>query len=511
LTTAHADTLPFPTLAAPARFALALGAVMLVFLVDQTFGLLVDDGSEFVLLGTAVMASAWIGGTGPALLAVVAGGVLGARGPAEGLDRASQVHLALFVVHGLLLTGVFAEMRRAHRVAESRAREANLFRRTSEAAARMKDEFLATLSHEMRTPLNAALGWIHLLRRGGLDADTTRRGMESVERNVRRQAQITSDLLDVSRSLSGQLDLDATRVSLADVTREAIEGTALACAAKRVTVDAALDVAPLVVLGDARRLRQIASQLVANAVKFAPRNSTVSIRVDQSNDTARLMVSDTGPGIAAEFLPRIFDRFSQEDASPIRVAGGLGIGLSLVRELVELHGGRIVAGNRADSRGAVFTVSLPLQGAGASTAIPSSGVRTGARLDGVRVLVFDQDREGSDVVRLLLRESGADVQIAESLADALEGLESWRPDVLLSEAPGSGGDAYALVAKLPALESARGGRIPLLALTAFARHDPAMRKMLAGCTRDLPAPLELARLTAEIARLTSGRSGFISH
>ncbi len=500
---ASADAYPFPTLAAPARYALALGAVGLVLLLDRTFATLVDDGSEFLLLGTAVIAIAWIGGVGPALLAVVGGAVLGRHGadPAGATD----MHLAIFIVHGLLVTAIVSEMRHQRHVAERRAREADHARRAGEAAAMMKDEFLATLSHELRTPLNAVLGWVHLIRTDRLDPATERRGLESIERNVRRQAQITSDLLDVSEALTGRLHLDCRTVALDDAVRQAVRAVQPAAHAKRVTVIPELPPDPIFVFGDAVRLRQIAWHVLANAIKFTPPGGHVRTAVRVEGDIARLIVADTGPGIAPEFLPRIFERFTQQDGSTTRVAGGLGMGLSLVRELVELHGGRIRAANDA-AGGAIVTADFPVQAlaavsASAAREAPAADDSWGAPLDGIRVLVFEPDVEGRQILRHLLEERGAAVQTAASLGDALESLEGWRPDVLVSDSAFDGGGSYSLVGKVPRLEAERGGRIPALALTSLARQDSNARMLLAGTVREVQKPLEPARLTAEIARL----------
>ena len=501
-----ADAYPFPTLPAPVRFAVAIGAIGTVFVIDSFFGALIDDGSLFLLLGTAVMASAWFAGTGPALAATVAGAVVGAwQGPSSAENvRATQAHLALFVVQGLLLTALVSELRRARRDAEHEAAVAQDARRESESAVRMKDEFLATISHELRTPLNSVLGWLHLLRTGKLDDATTVRGFESVERNVRLQAQLTSDLLDVSKVLTGQLRVDSRPVSLADAARQAVYAAAPAAVAKGVTVTCEVPDRPVAILGDVTRLRQVVWHLLANAVKFTPAGGTVGLTVEESGDRAILRVSDSGPGIDPGFLPRIFERFTQEDGSPTRTAGGLGVGLSLVRDLVELHGGEIHAGNISGGTGAEFTAHFPLHAAipVAPAAMATDAGLSAPLLDGLRVLVLDQDADARELLRTLLQESGALVQTARSVGDALESLEAWRPDVLVSDNAAPEHDSYALVGKVRSLDADRGGRIPAAALTAFARTDERVRRMLEAFQCDLPKPVEPATLTAEIARLT---------
>ena len=243
------------------------------------------------------------------------------RGPA-----ALQTHLVLFVVQGLLLITLVSELRRTRRIAEREARIAHAARLEGEAANRLKDEFLSTISHELRTPLNAVLGWMHLIGTGKLDDRTTRRAFESIERNVRLQAQLTSDLLDRSQSLTGRLNIDSRPVSIRSVVEESVRSIYTAAAAKDVRVRLTSPDRPIVVRGDANRLRQVMWHLLANAIKFTPRGGTVDVSVE-ANGQASVTVRDTGPGIDPEFLPRIFDRFSQADPSPTRAIGGLGMGL----------------------------------------------------------------------------------------------------------------------------------------------------------------------------------------
>ncbi len=503
-----ADAFPFPALPAPLRFLIALVAVGLVFVIRWAAGDTIDDGSEFLLLGTAVMASAWFAGTGPALAASVAGALLGAfeasRAPVA--DAAAPTHLALFAIQGLLLTGVVSELRSARRSAEQQAREAQAARREGEAANRMKDEFLATVSHELRTPLNAVLGWVHLLRTGKLDAATASRGLESIERNVRLQAQLTGDLLDVSKALTGELHLHPHPTALGEAVQQAVTAVESAARAKGVRLEVVLPPAPLVVLGDKTRLRQIAWHLLANAIKFTPRGGAVSVVVEAAGPLVRLIVTDSGRGIEPQFLPRIFDRFSQADGSVTRPAGGLGVGLALVRDLVEMHGGEIEAENAASGRGAVFTVQFPMQAADLlDRIVPVSPatvhVVASAPIDGLRVLVLDRDREARELLTAILEQRGAAVRTAESVAEALEALEAWRPDVLISDSASSDSDSYSIIGKIESLDAERGGRIPAVALTAFGRTDTRLGRLLQGVRRNLPKPVEPAQLTAEIARL----------
>jgi signal transduction histidine kinase len=477
-----------------------------VFLADRLGGAAVDDASQFLLLGIAVTASAWFAGTGPALLAVVAGTIMAAVD--AGYDPAghpgASLHLALFVVQGLLLTALVAELRSARRAAERVAQVEQDARRAGDAAHRMKDEFLATVSHELRTPLNAVLGWVHLLRTGRLDAATAERGLETVERNIRIQAQLTGDLLDVSKALTGRLQLESRPTSLDAAVEQAAAAADLAARARGVRVQCRRPDSPLIVLGDANRLRQIVWHLLANAIKFSPRGGTVDLWIERVGDEVRLRVQDSGPGIDPQFLPRIFDRFTQADSSATRTAGGLGVGLALVRELVEMHGGRIEADNSPDG-GAVFSLTFPLQRAEdhqrpLALAAPHAGI-AGPPLDGLRVLVVDQSAEGRELVQAVLEQHGAAVQAAASVGEALESLEHWRPDVLVSDAGTPEHDSYALVGRVQSLDADRGGRIPALALTS-ARRDEPWSRLLAGVQCDVPKPVEPSVLTSEIVRLT---------
>ena len=494
---------PFPAVPLSVRRVLALVLVVIVFLAYRGSETVIDEGSLFLLLSTAVLGTAWLAGTSAALAVTVLGAILGSLLAGPALSRAVEMHLALFVGHGLLLTALVAELRRARQQAEHEAGLAQAARMESEAAGRMKDEFLGTISHELRTPLNAVLGWLHLIRTGKLDKATEARGFESIDRNVRLQAQLTGDLLDVSKALTGRLSMEMRPVSLPAVVTEAVAQVATAATAKDVTLNVANATGAIVVRGDANRLRQVVWHLLANAIKFTPRGGSIDVTVE-SNDQACVIVRDTGPGIAAEFLPRIFERFSQADSSPTRAAGGLGVGLSLVRELVERHGGEIRAANAPDA-GAIFTVQLPIHRADQTAPVARvPHIVSGAgvpRLNGVRVLLLDRDRDARELLSVALEQYGAWVREAISVDQALEMLESWRPDVLVSDAIAPERDTYSIVGKVHSLESERGGRIPALALTSMTGTDASMRRMVSDVTLDLPKPVEPAVLTAEIARL----------
>jgi signal transduction histidine kinase/CheY-like chemotaxis protein len=464
-----------------------------------------DHGSVFLLLGIAVMSAALVAGTGPAVVATGLAAVAGTVLAGEATHTVSGLPMGLLLVHGLLLTSVVAELRRARREAENQAKEAQAAREVGESANRMKDEFLSTISHELRTPLNAVLGWVHLLRTGKLDAPTADRGFRSIDRNVRLQAQLTADLLDISKALTGKLRLDPRPVRLDDAARQAIAAMTPAARAKDVQIEVTLPPEGVGVHGDPNRLRQIAWQLLANAVKFSPRGSRVEVAVEALAQDARLIVRDSGTGIDPAFLPRIFERFTQADPSTTRTAGGLGVGLALVRELVELHGGEIEARNREDRNGAIFLVRFPLQPiqgvAGPPALVAHHTDLDRPFLDGLRVLVLDQQAEGRDLLRTILQQRGATVEAVSSVEEALQSLEAWRPDVLVSDSLSPEHDSYALIGKVHSLDAERGGRIPAVALTSVARTDERLRDLLADVQRDVPKPVEPAVFTHEVARL----------
>ena len=489
---------------APVRHVVGLALIVVVFLGYRHSGTVIDDGGLFLLLGIAVLFNAWFAGTSTALGATVLGAVLGSLPAHQSHVPAVETHLALFIGQGVLLTALVAELRRARHTAETQARSAHAARLDAESASRMKDEFLGTISHELRTPLNAVLGWVHLIRTGKLDSATERRGFEAIERNVRLQAQLTGDLLDVSKSLTGRLNLEIVPVSLARIVSEAVSQVRMSAAAKQVALQVSSPDRPLVVRGDTNRLRQIVWHLLANAIKFTPKGGTIDIAVE-SNDSACLTVRDSGAGIDPAFLPRIFDRFTQADSSPTRTSGGLGVGLSLVRELVERHGGDIRAMNRTDRTGAVFVVRLPIrrEDQREHIVVPPVAVSdvNAPPLNGVRVLLMDRDKDARDLLTVVLQQRGASVRAAGSVDQALEMLESWRPDVLVSDTTTPDRDVYAVVGRVHSLEADRGGRIPALALTTLARTDETTRRMLADVQRDLPKPVEPAVLANVIAGL----------
>ena len=499
-----AEPYPFPTVPPVVRHLVAAVAVVIIFIAHRRFATVIDEGGLYLLLSIAVLGSAWFAGTRSALAVTVLGTVLGSLAGGHGRPPSVEMHLSLFIVQGLLLTTLVAALRTAGLEAKRAAGIAEDARSHLEEASRMRDEFLGTVSHELRTPLNAVLGWLHLIRTGKLDENTRRRGFESIERNVRLQAQLTGDLLDVSKALTGRLRLDVRPITLNAAVNEAIGQVSSASTAKDVMLDVTLPEEPVIVRGDANRLRQVVWHLLANAIKFTPRHGRIEVRLE-SGEYATVTVRDSGPGIAEEFLPRIFDRFTQADSSPTRISGGLGIGLALVRELVERHGGEIRVTSR-EGGGTVFTIRLPRHASDQPMPSPVAAAPTAgfgsAPLDGVRVLLLDRDQDTRELLSVVLQQRGASVRVAAGVDEALETLESWRPDVLISDAMSPERDAYSVVGKVHSLEADRGGRIPAVALTNMARTDESMKRLLSDVKRDLPKPVEPSVLTAEVARLT---------
>jgi len=383
-------------------------------------------------------------------------------------------------------------------------------------ANRAKDEFLAIVSHELRTPLNAILGWARMLKTRTLTPDLEQRAIDTIERNARAQTQLIEDLLDISRIITGKLRLNLEQVELPQIIASAIDTVRPAAEARGVRLQVALEEVEGTISGDADRLQQVVWNLLSNAVKFTPRDGRVEVRLTRDEGAVELSVSDTGKGIAPEFLPHVFERFRQEDGSVTRAAGGLGLGLAIVKNLVELHGGSVRAESPGDGHGATFVVRIPL--AVSSFAGPPS-VRSSARslaslerlattheLEGVRLLVVDDEPDARELLRSVLEQRKATVSTASSADEAYDLFLSVRPDVLISDIGMPGTDGYALMHRIRALPPEQGGRTPAVALTAFTRMEDRTRALLAGYNLHIPKPVEPAELVVVVANL-SGKLG----
>lgn len=385
-------------------------------------------------------------------------------------------------------------------------------RSEAEAANRAKDEFLATLSHELRTPLTSILGWSHLVRSGQLPPGATASALETIERNARAQSQLIDDLLDVSRIITGKLRLEVCPVALASVVEAALDSVRPAAEARNIQFHVNLDPSVRPVHGDASRLQQVMWNLFSNAVKFTGVGGHVDVRLASSDSEAVITVKDTGQGISREFLPHVFDRFRQADGTSTRAHGGLGLGLAIARHLVELHGGTICAESDGQGRGATFSVTLPVAGpiqeqsertASSVGTDTMNGTGSGEiALDGVRVLVVEDDPDTRELVQAVLSGYGAAVSICASADEALSRLENWHADVLVSDIGFPGEDGFSLIASVRELEKDGREHLPALALTAFAGDDHRARAIRAGFQSYLakpPDPTELARTVAGLA------------
>ncbi len=382
-------------------------------------------------------------------------------------------------------------------------------------ANRLKDEFLATVSHELRTPLTAILGWATMLRGNKFDEATAASALETIERNARAQSQLIEDLMDVSRIITGKLRLDVRPVDLASVVEAAVEAVRPAAEAKGIRLQRVLDTYAGPVPGDPVRLQQVVWNLLSNAIKFTPKGGRVQVRLERVNSHVEIVVSDTGPGISPDFLPHAFERFRQADAAITRKHGGLGLGLAIVRHLVELHGGAVSVESGGEGQGATFSVQLPLMIVhGEVVAEERRHPRAEApgealcrpQLDGLRVLVVDDERDARLMLKAMLAQCGAEVAEADSAAGALAAFEEFRPDVLVSDIGMPEEDGYSLIRKIRALAPERGGRTPAAALTAYAGVEDRKRALLAGYQVHVPKPVDPTELLAVVASL-AGRTG----
>lgn len=378
-------------------------------------------------------------------------------------------------------------------------------RQQAEAANRLKDEFLATLSHELRTPLNSILGWARLLRTRDFDEDTTARALETIERNAKLQAQLIEDILDVSRIIRGKLRLNICAVNLVAVIEGAIDAVSPQAEGKAIQLETAFDSSVNTVSGDPNRLHQIVWNLLSNAIKFTPEGGKVQVRLESAGSHAEIKVIDTGIGISPEFLPYVFDRFRQADGQSTRSYGGLGLGLAIVHHLVELHGGNVCAESRGEGQGSTFTVKLPLIEGHRGLGVGCREKSSPHSLNGLQVLVVDDEPDVREFVTIALQEYGAKVTAVASTDDAIEALKHLQPDVLLSNIGMPEEDGYTLIRKVRNLDAERGIFIPAAALTAYAREEDGMRALQAGFQIHLSKPVDTTELVVAVAKL-AGRT-----
>ena len=389
-----------------------------------------------------------------------------------------------------------------------------LARTEAEQANRAKDLFLATLSHELRTPLTSILSWIQMLRMGRLDPEKSKRGLEIIEQSAKTQAQLINDLLDVSRIQAGKFPLERQDIDPTAVIRAAMESVGPAAEEKEIQIETKLDSSVGVIFGDASRLQQVIWNLLANAIKFSSTGGRIELRLErfeeQGRDSARIQVRDQGKGINPEFLPYIFNLFTQADSSTTRAYGGLGLGLAIVRNLVELHGGTVQAESPGEGKGATFTVNLPLKSLQKGSDLitqPKELSRKvtegeeGVRLDGLRILIVDDEASAREAFTFMLGSFGAEVQAVESASKAVEAFGQFKPHILVSDIAMPGEDGYSLMQKIRALDSTDGGQVPSIALTAYAGPEDRNRALASGFQTHVSKPVDANHLARVIERL----------
>lgn len=403
------------------------------------------------------------------------------------------------------LSGYINELRRSEEARGQLLLRAERAREEAEAANRIKDEFLATLSHELRTPLTSLLGWANVLRESNREEALLSQGLEAIDRNARVQAQLIDDLLDVSRIVSGKLNLDVRPLDVSSVIRTSINVVRPAADAKGISLEYFAQPGLGAISGDSARMQQIVWNLLSNAVKFTPRGGKIYVRLEQEGSNAKITIRDTGVGIDLQFLPSVFDRFRQADSSTTRSVGGLGLGLAIVRHLVELHGGTISAESDGPGTGAAFMATFPLI---AERSDPATNMLSGEfmasdlqTLIGLRVLLVDDEPEARNILSTVISRRGAEVRTCESAREAFKLLMDWQPDVLISDLAMPDEDGYKFIERVRSLPADRGGEIPAAALTAYARDEDRKRALAAGYQMHIAKPVSSSQLVTMIASL----------
>jgi signal transduction histidine kinase len=393
-------------------------------------------------------------------------------------------------------------------------RQENAAREEAEAANPMKDEFLATISHELRTPLTSILGWARMLTGRELAGPQARHALEVIAQSAQSQTQLIEDILDTSRIITGRLKLDAQPVEIEHVFHAAVDVIRPSAEAKGIVLSEVVEAPDGVVLGDDNRLRQAVCNLLSNAVKFTSEGGRIEARLGRAEGQIEITVKDTGIGIDPKFLPHVFDRFRQANASSTRKYGGLGIGLAIVRHIVEMHGGGVLASSPGKGQGATFKISLPLISASRLErpegprveALPPPKERkileNGGRLDGVRVLLVEDNLDTLDILKFIFDEAGAEVLTTTSVDDALEALERFRPDALISDIAMPDRDGYDLIREVRSREPEQGGKIPAVAVTAYTRAEDRVRVLASGFQMHIAKPIAPGELIAVVASLT---------
>jgi PAS domain S-box-containing protein len=393
-------------------------------------------------------------------------------------------------------------------------REEKVLREEAEAANRMKDEFLATISHELRTPLTSILGWARILTGGGLTTPQARHALEVIAQSAQSQRQLIEDILDTSGIITGRFKLDAQPVEIEHIFHAAVDVIKPSAEAKGIALSEVIEAPDGLVLGDDNRLRQAVWNLLSNAVKFTSKGGRIEARLARAEGQIEITVKDTGIGIEPKFLPHVFDRFRQANASSTREYGGLGIGLAIVRHIVEMHGGGVLASSPGKGQGATFKIKLPLISGPGLERLEKPGVEplppakehkileTSGRLDGVRVLLVEDNLDTLDMLKFIFAEAGAEVITATSVDDALEALERFKPDALISDIAMPDRDGYDLIREVRSRRPEQGGKIPAVAVTAYARAEDRVRVLAAGFQMHIAKPIAPGELIAVVASLT---------
>ncbi len=407
--------------------------------------------------------------------------------------------------------GQFIRRKRVEAERENLLLREKQLREQSEKANRLKDEFLATVSHELRTPLNAILGWGQILQTKGFDAEKKAHALETIFRNAKSQAQLIDDLLDTSRLITGNFLLNLSPTKVVPIIEAALDVVRPAAEAKKITLSTVYNSeVETAITGDSHRLQQIIWNLLTNAVKFTPSGGQIEVKLERTDETVQIIVSDSGQGIAPEFLPFVFDRFRQADSTSTRAHGGLGLGLAIVRHLAELHGGSIRAESEGFEKGATFSISLPrslvvsppIETVKAETNGNNPADEFNIELDGVRVLIVDDDADTCEMLIFALNQWGAEAQSSGSVSEAFASMDEWQPDILLTDINMPGEDGYALISRLRSLAPEKGANIPAIALTAMARPEDGEQALSAGFQLHLTKPVDIEELAEAIANLT---------
>jgi signal transduction histidine kinase/CheY-like chemotaxis protein len=507
---------PFPLLS----YGVVIASVALAVLVTLWLKPVLNH-SVFILFFAAVSFSAWDGGLKSGLLATILSVIacnyffLPSIYLQKQIRPASLVLILIFSLVSLLISGLNEQLRVAKKSADEslvKAKQAGeerdqllererAAREEAVAANRVKDEFLAVLSHELRSPLNSILGWSKLLVERKYDEATTTRALQIIERNAKLQAELIEDLLDISRILQGKMSLKIGVVNLVSPIEAAIEIVRLAAQAKSIEIKTVYPLNVVQVAGDYNRLQQVLWNLLSNAVKFTPINGHVEVQLSASDTHAQIQISDTGQGIQPNFLPYVFDYFRQENSTTTRESGGLGLGLAIVRHIVELHGGTVTASSPGVGLGSTFIVTFPLKAIVSDKTEKLDVSSDSPDFTSLKVLVVDDDLDTRELVVFILEEYGATVNHVASAQQVLDVLPSWQPDLLISDIGMPEMDGYMLLRQLRALPVEKGGQIPAIALTAYAQERDFQHMKQAGFTRYITKPVDPMVLTEVVAEL----------